>query len=270
MRKQHRWVGPAALLLSLAASECVAQTATSFSDVPDHYRLEVGGFRIGSNTTLRLNGDAGGGTEVDFEDSLAVPETTTRLYVEAYWRVGRRHQLSLGWFRNKREGPSRPLSRDIEWGDRVFTVGTQVQGEAGTSYYSGVYRFAAYRNDRFEIGPAAGFGYLSLDAAIRTTNFDGSARTGHVTGDLGGYVSWWAAKRLLLRGDARYIIVKPENAEASITDARASAIYHPWPKVGVGLQYTYTDFRYDRDLLSREIGGSLRYRGGQVLASFAF
>jgi hypothetical protein len=40
--------------------------------------------------------------------------------------------------------------------------------------------------------------------------------------------------------------------------------------VGVGLQYTYTKFRYDRDILSRELGGSLRYRGGQILASFAF
>ena len=282
MRRQHSWVSPAAIVMILAASPCLAQTASSFTDVPDHYRLEIGGFRLGSSTELRLNNGTGGGTEVDFEDDLAVPDTTTRVYVEGYWRIARRHQVSLGWFRNNREGPARSLSRDLTWGDRVFTVGSQVQGEAGTNYFSGVYRFAAYRNDRFEVGPALGLGYLSVDATIRTTpsvtgaagsastSFERSASKGFVTGNLGAYFSWWAARRLQLRGDARYIIVKPENAEASVSDARAAVIYHPWPKVGVGLQYTYSNFRYDRDILSLELGGSLRYRGGQALLSFAF
>ena len=239
-------------------------------------------FTSASNTTLRLNNGAGGGSDVNFEDGLALPDTSTRFYIEGYWRVGRRHQVSLGWFGNHREGPSQSLSRDIVWGDRVFTVGTQVQGTAGTDYFSGAYRFAAYRNDRFEIGPAVGFGYLSVDASIRTTpsvtggagsastTFEQSASKGQVTGDLGAYLAWWPAKRFLIRGDGRYILVKPEKAEASITDARASAIYHPWPKVGVGSSTAYTKFRYDRDILSRELGGSLRYSGVQLLLSFAF
>ena len=275
------FVGPAVLFLILPASECLAQTAPSLTDVPDHYRIEVGGFRLGSDTTLRLNNGTGGGSDVDFEDGLALPDTATRFYVEGSWRVARRHEVSLGWFRNGREGPGRALSRDITWGDRVFTVNTQVQGEVSTNYFSGVYRFAAYRNDRFEVGPALGLGHLSVEATIRTTAtatgapgstsgaFEQSASKGYITGDLGGYFYWWPARRLLIRGDMRYILVKPEKAEASVTEARASAIYHPWRKVGVGLQYTYTKFRYDRDILSRELGGSLRYRGGQLLISFA-
>jgi hypothetical protein len=277
MTTRHACVATLGLALSLAASDGLAQTS-SWSDVPDHFRLEVGGFRIGANTVLRLDDGTGSGSDVDFEDTLAVPETATRFYVEGYWRVGRRHQLSLGWFENSRQGPTQTLSRDVTWGDHVFTVGTDVQGEASTDYFSGVYRFAAYRNDRFEIGPSLGIGYLSVDAAIRgtatagsdTASFERSVSTGHVTGDVGGYFSWWAARRFQLRGDGRYIIVKPGNAEASVTDARAAALYHPWRKVGVGFQYTYTNFRYERDVVSREIGGSLRYKGGQVLVDFAF
>jgi hypothetical protein len=270
MKRAHCCIGIAGLMLTLAAPQGHAQTAGSFTDVPDHFRLELGGFRLGSDTTLSLNNGTGGGSDVDFEDGLALPDTSTRFYIEGYWRVGRRHQLSLGWFSTSREGPGTVLSQDISWGDHVFTAGTEVTGKADANYFSGVYRFAAYRNDRFEVGPALGFGYLSLDAGISSGTFERSASKGHVTGDLGGYFTWWAAKRLMIRGDARYILVKPENAEASITDGRASALYHPWPKVGVGLQYTYTKFRYDRDILSRELGGSLRYRGGQILASFAF
>lgn len=274
MRRESCFVAPVAILLTLAGSECLAQSASVFTDVPDHYRIELGGFRLGSDTNLRLNNGTGGGSDVDFEEGLAVPKNSTRLYVEGYWRIARRHQVSLGWFRNNREGPGKTLSRDVTWGDQVFAVNTQVQGEAGSTYFSGVYRFAAYRNDRFEIGPALGFGHLSVDASIRATvngsAVERSASTGQVTGDLGGYLSWWPAKRLLIRGDMRYIIVKPENAEASVTDGRASVTYHPWPKVGLGLQYTYTNFRYDRDILSTELGGSLQYSGGQLLLGFAF
>jgi hypothetical protein len=144
------------------------------------------------------------------------------------------------------------LSRDITWGDHVFTVGTQVRGEVGSRYFSGVYRFAAYRNDRFEIGPAVGFGHLPVDAyiapgslwggfwiAVRQVRTVGEQGSGHR--DPGGYVYWWPIKQLLIRGDMRYIVVKPEKAEASITDGRAAAVYHPWRKVGIGLPHTYTN-----------------------------
>jgi hypothetical protein len=157
-----------------------------------------------------------------------------------------------------------------------------VTAEAHSSYLSGVYRFAAYKNDRFEIGPSLGIGYLSLDAGISgqgtatgapgtvTRPFDIAKSVGQPTGDLGGYLYWWAARRLLVRGDLRYIIVKPENSEASITDGRASVLYHPWRQVGLGLQYTYTKFRNDREILSTELGGRLRYSGIQVVISAAF
>jgi hypothetical protein len=47
-------------------------------------------------------------------------------------------------------------------------------------------------------------------------------------------------------------------------------VYHPWRNIGIGLQYTYAKFRYDRDFLSRDLGGQLRYSGGQVVLSGAF
>ena len=46
MRTRHWWVGPFAIVLILVGSECVAQTTGSFSDVPDHFRLELGGFHF--------------------------------------------------------------------------------------------------------------------------------------------------------------------------------------------------------------------------------
>jgi hypothetical protein len=213
---------------------------------------------------------------------LNLPDNTTRFYVEGFWRPWRRHQFSLSWYRNSRDGSPKTVERDFTWGDRVITAGLSVTGHASSNYLSGVYRFAAYKNDRFEIGPSLGLGYLSLEAGIRGQGtvtgasgaasgpFDISKDLGQVTGDLGGYLYWWPTRRLLVRGDLRYIIVKPGNSEASVTDGRAAVIYHLWPNLGVGLQYTYTKFRYDRGLLSTDLGGRLRYSGGQVVLAGAF
>lgn len=263
------------------ASSAAAQPAASYSDVPDRFRVEVGGFRIGSDTELTFNTSGGPNAPVRFE-SLDLPENTTRGYIEGFWRPWRRHQFSLSFYRNNREGDPTVVERDIVWGDRVITTGATVTARAHSDYLSGAYRFAAYKNDRFEIGPSVGIGRLSLEAGIRgqggaagqaanaSVPFDISRTLSQPTGDLGGYLYWWPIPRLLIRGDMRYILVKPENSEASVTDGRAAAIYHPWRNFGVGLQYTYTKFRYERDILSRDLGGHLRYSGGQLVVSGAF
>jgi hypothetical protein len=277
--KDRSLVGPFAAALLLLASAAFAQTSGG-TDVPDRFRIEVGGFRIGSDT--ELNFGEGGGNRVNFE-GLAVPDSTTRFYVEGFWRPWRRHQFSLSWYNNDRDGASKTVERDFNWGDRVITAGATVQGHVGSSYLSGVYRFAAYKNDSFEIGPSIGIGHLSLDAGISgqgsvtsggvttTAPFDESRSLGQITGDLGGYFYWWPSRRLMVRADLRYIIVKPGDSEASVTDGRASAVYHVTQHVGLGLQYVYTKFRYDRAAaLDAELGGSLRYQGGQLVVSAAF
>jgi len=265
---------------SLVASSAWAQPA-SFSDVPERFRLELGGFRIGADSELTFNSSGGARPPVNFE-SLNLLDNATRVYVEGFWRPWRRHEFSLSWYRNARNGEGTTTQRDFTWGDRVITVGTSVNARLSSSYLSGVYRFAAYKNDRFEIGPSVGIGYLSTDAGIEgegsvtggagtaSRPFDLSADIGQPTGDLGAYLYWWPLRRLLVRGDFRYILVKPGNSEASVTDARAAVLYHPWRHIGIGLQYTGQKFRYDRDILSRELGGRIRYRGGQVLVSAAF
>jgi hypothetical protein len=265
---------------SLLAGPASAQTA-AYSDVPQRFRLEAGGFRIGADTELTFNAIGTPKDPVNFE-SLDLPTSATRFYVEGFWRPWRRHEFSLSWYRNARDGEANTAQRDFTWGEGLITAGATVSPHASSSYLSGVYRFAAYKNDRFEIGPSLGIGHLSVTAGFKGTAtietglgnvsvpFDIDKGLGQITGDLGGYFYWWPIRRLLVRADMRYIIIKPENSEASVADGRGAVIYHPWRNVGIGLQYTYTKFRYDRDIFSKELGGTLRYSGGQVVLAGAF
>ncbi len=265
--------------LGLAVAVNVAPAAAQeASDVPDGFRLELGGFNMAADTNLRLSSLELGGTNINFETDLDLPETSKRGFVEAYWRAGRRHLLSASYSRLNREGDGAALDRDIVWGGVVYPVGVTAVGRMKSSYLSGAYRFAAYRNDNFEIGPAIGFGYLWITAGLNATgsvagvpvSLDREDTTGSPTGNLGAYTYWWVDPRVLLRGDFRYIIVKPENSEASLTDGRAGITWYPWRKVGFGAQYLFNKFRYDRDILESDVSGNYRYRGIQVIVSFAF
>src|SRR5262245_55962889 len=207
-------VGLAATAALLSGS-ALAQTTSGYPDVPDRFRLEAGGFRIAADTELSFNTTGGSRPPVDFE-SLDLPNTATRFYVEAFWRPWRRHQFSLSFYRNNRDGEIKTVERDFVWGDRVITTGASVTAHVGSTYVSGVYRFAAYKNDRFEIGPSLGIGHLSLDAGISgqlnintpiggvPVPFDTSKNLGQLTGDVGGYFYWWPVRRLQVRGDLRY------------------------------------------------------------------
>jgi hypothetical protein len=253
------------------------------TDVPDHVLLEAGGFAIFASTNMVFNSATLGGSTVSFEQDLNLPERAARGFVEGYWRLARRHQLSLGFSRLRREGSGATLTRDINWGGSVFPSGVTAAGELDSSFLSGTYRFAAYRNPRVELGPAVGFGYLSLTAGISST-LAASGPEGNTvsrtvsrevtestpTGDLGGYVNWWIGRRVYARGDARYILVKPENSTQSITEARASLTWYAWQHFGIGGQFLYNKFRFDRTIVSTDLGGSYRYQGVQVLVSTAF
>jgi hypothetical protein len=182
---------------------------------------------------------------------------------------------SLNYTRSSRQGDGRTLTRDVAWGDQVFTAGLTVESESSADITAGYYRFAIVRNDRSAIGPALGLGYLSLEATIRATGLVGGTRSrtgqmGSVTGDVGGYFEGWLGRRVVVRGDLLYIIIKPENSEASVTDGRLGVYWYPWRNVGLGAQYKYYKYRYERAALSTSLGGNLTYQGAQGYLSFVF
>jgi hypothetical protein len=275
-------LGPAVLAAALAAVPARAQTTGGYSDLPETFRIDAGGFRIAADTKLQYSLGGQPGDAIDFENETGLPGNATTFWLDGTWRVGRRHQLSLNVTRSSRKGEGRTLTRDITWGDQVFAAGLTVQSEGGADILTGYYRFAVFRNDRFEIGPAIGVGYLWLDATIRATgsvsgggggtsgSVSQTATLGTITGDVGGYVNAWLSPRVVLRGDLLYIIIKPENSEASVTDGRIGLYWYPWRKVGLAAQYKYYKYRYERGLAATELGGSMTFQGFQAYASFLF
>jgi hypothetical protein len=266
------------LALGLTAAPAFAQSSSgTWNDLPDRFQLDGGYFRISADTVLRYDGPQGSG-DVSFEKDLGVNKDANTLWLDASWRLARRHQVKLAYTQLNRSRDGYEIQRDFTWGGETYTAGLSASATTGNDILGGYYRFALFRGERFEIGPTVGVGYLWLKAGIRATGtagaqtrtLDHSASVGSVTGAVGGYASAWPAKRLAFRGDFLYIKVKPGDSEAAVTDWRAGLDYYVARNFGIGAQYKFYRYSYDRGILVSELGGEVTFKGFQVFASFLF
>ena len=269
----------ASVLLSASVADAQSSSET---DVPSRLVVEAGGFNMRFLTNHTLNTPLLDPTTVSFENDLGLPDTMNRGYVDAYWRVSRRNQLSLSYAAATRQGDPLTLARNVDWGGVVFPIGVRAAGRLDTRFLSGGYRFSAVKNGGFELGPAVGFGYLWMTAGISaaagaglpsgtvTSAIDREVDFNTPTADVGGFANWWVTRRIYIRGDFRYGFFKPSDSEAAITQARASATWYPWQHLGFGAQFVFDKFRYDRIRSSTELGGTYRVDGLQLLVSTAF
>jgi hypothetical protein len=266
----------------LAASAFAQSQPATWNGLSDRFQIDTGYFNLSADTLLRYNGPQGGSGEVDLEQDLGVNDKVNTFWLDATWRVGRRHQLKLAYTRFNRDRAAYTLQREFTWGGETYNAGLTANTKNTNGIVGGYYRFALYRNDRFEIGPTLGIGYLKLEARIGATGtvsgpggsesrtLDQSASIGSVTGAIGGYAEAWPARRFVVRGDFLYIKVKPGDSEAAVTDWRLAADYYFFRNAGLGVQYKYNRYSYDRGILVSELGGRVTFQGVQVYASFRF
>jgi hypothetical protein len=260
------------------------QTAPqSWNGLPDRFQIDAGYFRANLTSVLRLQGSVGPANEVSFEKDLGISDTANTYWLDATIRMSRRNSFKINYISVTRQGQPQTLARDFTWEDETYTAGLTASGMIGMDLISTYYRFAISRRDRFEIGIATGLGYLQLKAAIKaegsltgpggqvqTVNLDESGKLGVPTGDIGGYFSVWLTKRVVTRGDFLYILIKPLDMEASVTDWRLAVDYYPLRNVGIGVQYKFNEFRYQQGLEKASLGGTVSFQGVQVYGSFLF
>lgn len=270
------------LVAGLLAAPVYAQSAGGPGDLPDRFQIDTGYFLIGADTTLRFNGPPGLG-DINFEKDLGLEQDASTFWVDASWRPLRRHQLKMNFTKLDRERLDHTLTRTFEWAGQTYNAGLSTSATTGADILGGYYRFAVILNKRVEAGPTAGAGYLWLRAGIKATGsvavpgggvqsrtLDESASTGSITGALGGYATVWPASRVAVRADYLYIKVSPGDEEASVTDWRIGGDYYVFRHAGVGVQYKYNAYNYDRGILVSKIGGQVKFSGVQVFLSLLF
>ena len=263
MRKPlSRWtrfaLGAAALLLST-----VPALAQFPDDVPNNFRIRIGGIFADFQTSTRLAPNSSGGTDVDLTREKLIPDNKTGFRGEGYWNFLGRSFFDFGYYGYTLDG-SREITRDITIQDVVYKAGARVEAENSSRYIYAGYRYGLAKSSSFQLGLSLGVTYYSakakFSAAAGVERPDGTVIQGGATREgkidvpvplLGLETEFKIFDKLTLGGRLRGIKANIDPYSGSWVEASGTLNWYPWNNFGIGAAYEYQKLIIEKDNSSR-------------------
>jgi hypothetical protein len=283
MNIDHRrdYSHPRGLLAGLAAVLFASPTlqAAGPSLLNDSFYISLGTFNVGSDTKVKLDGEAGTGSLVDLERTFG-DDDANRFRLDAWWRFAERHKIRALWF-DSSASASRNIDTEIIWGDETFPVGADVRVDRDFSIYELAYEYSFLRRPSWELTGSFGLHYtqlkLALSADLEVDGQPGETRTASDSASVDAPLPVFGLRGLWNPGgdfwidaSAQYFALSIDEYDGSLTDYRLAAVWQPKKWLGLGIGYNA--FNVDVDVDKSGFKGSLDwgYSGPQLFLSGAF
>jgi len=133
----------------------LSSAAAADSHQGDRFSLSLGAFITDRDSDTQLDGSAGNGTPVNLEDDLGLDTSDTVFRVDGYVRFSKRHRIDFSVFDLSRTG-SRQITRDIQWGDTLYTIDTVVETDIDLEIYKAAYTYSFLESNDSYLGATAG------------------------------------------------------------------------------------------------------------------
>ena len=255
-------------LTILLAALCGAPVlAEGPSLIDSNVVLQLGGYLLETDTTIRLDGAFDSGTEIDLEDDLGF-EDADRLRFDGLWRMTPRHHLRGAYFKLDREA-SRRVERDFELGDIVIPVQAEVTADLDTSIWELAYEYAFLHRENYEVSASIGVHSISFDLSVAASLFGGlqtrreEAETSAPLPVVGLRGLWKLGGPVYFEASGQYFEATIDEYDGDLQNYRA-AIIVAWRHVGFGAGYE--QFHIDVDVEQDRFDGALRWEyGGAIL-----
>jgi hypothetical protein len=239
----------------LAAQPLVGQTP---NHIYDKFQVSVSAAGVILGTTVRLDSDAGEGTEVDSEDDLGLERVAIRPRIGFRWRPGRRHELEASFLGVSRSAV-KSLEQDITIDSVTYTAGAELDTRIGQNQLGVNYRWAIHAAERSQFG---------LDVGLGATFFDGkwigrgslSNGSGTIADSvtvekslvgpslaLGGFGRWRLGDRWYIEAALGGLYVPVDNIKVSILQGGGAVRYFPLEWLGTELGYSLITTRVTID-----------------------
>jgi len=245
----------------------------------DPFTLGLGTYILNSDTTLRLDAsNAETGTDLNWDNAFGGGDLT-RFRFEGAWRFAERHKARAMWFDFSRT-KTRTVDREIEWGDEVFPVSTELTGKTRFSIYELAYEYAFLQREDLELAGTAGIHLTQFKAELSGTVTGGGGSGTREASDsgklnaplpvLGVHGLWRIHRNFWLDAAVQYFSLKYDVYDGSIIDTRIAFLWQPQKWVGVGLGYNRFDL--DLELDDNDFRGKLEwvYDGPMIFYNVSF
>ncbi len=246
-----------------------AETAAEPSVLYPRLFVGLGGFVAFFDTNLRVDSDELGlGTEIDLENDLGFNTRKLDFRGLGYYRLGKRHRITFGYFSMSRNS-SKTIDRDIQFGDEIFPVDTEVEAYFRTSFANLGYRYSFLAHEKVEA--AAGLALsamftrsgISAVGSVGEDPVDLAQETQDVTlpiANLNLGASWSPIPRLVIAGSAGGLYVKISDVQASVGEIFGGVNYYLLRNLGVGVGYNWVKLGAEKES-DNSVDVTYRYSG---------
>jgi len=240
--------------------------------------INFGGFLTGLNNDIQLGSQTVGlGVIINVEDALGLETTSTVLRSEVHYNFGkrRRHTAGLeyfGLFRNA----LKVLESDIEIGDQIFPVGTEVDSRFNLQIYKAKYSYAYFQDKRVKLDASFGLFVMPITFSASALNLKETATDFVAPLPVLGIGSTFAiTPKLYLEQNVDFLYLKISNFKGLITDVNFRVEYNAWKHVGFGTglnTFRLNIDAYGKDYKYFDFKGSLKtsYAGLLFYAKYYF
>jgi hypothetical protein len=273
-----RWNAPRLLVPAatvLLAAVAPAVQAESGDPLSDRFNIQLGGFLLSTETTLRVDGEFERGTEIDSERDLGLKDSD-RFRIDAYWRIAPKHKIRLMYFDTSNEA-DKTLERTIEFQDTEYLVGLDVHAKTETQVTELAYEYTFLKRDTYDLSGSFGIHNLkfqtSLGGELNGNPLPSLQNTAEANGPLpvlGLHGVWRFNDQFYIDAMVQYFSISFDQYDGSVTDLTASAVWQFSKHVGVGAGWNNFITKVDVD--GGDFHGALRwkYGGARIFLTASF
>lgn len=232
-------------LIALAVIAFAAAARAEQVAVPVHPALNapfyftLGAFFPSTTTQAQLTSNTtGAGAAIDLEQTMDLERSKLVPSFTGRWRINHRWRVEADYFELNRDS-TRTIDREIEWGDQVFPVNTQVSAKFNFSDLRVSAGYSFFRTADKELGIGLGLHLASYEASLASST-GGGGQGEDVLAPLPvlslygqfALTDRWAVGTRLDRFSLKY-----DKYDGSLTALNLDVLYQPFRHVGFGAGY---------------------------------
>jgi hypothetical protein len=260
------------VLVVLGAVLATAAHAEAGDPLTDRFSASLGGFLLGTDTTVRVDGQGIQGSEIDLENDFGFDDTQ-RFRIDGYWRMTPRQKIRLMYFDTRRT-EDRVIQRDIVFQGQPYPVNTEIELTFSTTVVELAYEFAFLRGDSYELNGTIGihnlkFG-LDLDVVGQSASGSRSADANGPMPMIGVNGIWKFNDKFYLQASAQWFSISYDIYEGRLSDINASVVWQAFEHWGFGAGWN--TFTTKLDVTGDNFHGSVdwQYGGARVFVIASF
>ena len=254
--------------LLLLAPACVFAQ----SGLDDRFSISLGAFVTDRDTDTRLDSDVlGRGTVIDFEDDLGLDSSDSVFRIDGHYRFSQKHRVNFSVFDLSRDS-SATLQRDIQFGDKVFSIDTVVNLNFDLKIYKLAYTYSFMQRDNGYLGVTLGTHIADSKIGLSEQNL-GQVEVRSITAPLpviGLRGEYEFTDRWTFGASGEFLAFKFDNVDGSLVDLYLGIDYRITDHAAIGLGFESVYF--DVDATKSNFSGNLdwRYKGALLFFKVDF